>query len=132
MKRVFMAIAVLAVIAAGSAVAMLQQTQPDEYASVDDLIADLKAKEQELQQRFEVEGSVIAVFYDAKSKVHSFWDIRAKGKTYILKECVDLCRSEKAALSYMVKYSKKSIAEVLVSPDENGVLQYSLHRTEKE
>lgn len=131
MKRVFMAVAVLAVIAASSAIALFQQTQPDEYASVDELIADLKAKEQELQQRFEVEGNVIAVFYDAKNKAHSFWDIRAKGKTYILKECVDLCRGEKAALSYMVKYSKKSIAEVLVAPDAAGTLQYSIHLTEK-
>ncbi len=131
MKKVFMAIAVLAVIAASSAVAMLQQTQPDEYASVDDLIDDLKAEGQELQQKFDVEGNTIAVFYDAKQKVHSFWDIRAKGKTYILKECCTLCRGERNALSYMVKYSKKLIAEVLVAPDDAGALQYSIHLTEK-
>lgn len=131
MKRVFMAIAVLAVIAASSAVAMLQQTQSEEYASVDALIDDMKSEGQELQQRFEVEGNTIAVLYHARNQVHSFWDIRAKGKTYILKDCCNLCRGEKNALSYMVKYSKKSIAEVLVAPDETGTLQYSLHLTEK-
>jgi len=131
MKRVFMAIAVLAVIAASSAVAMLQQTQAEEYASVEDLISDLKSEGQQLQHKFEVEGNTIDIFYDESKQVHSFWDIRAKGKTYILKECVQLYRGEKNALSYMVKYSKKSIAEVLVAPDETGTLQYSIHLTEK-
>lgn len=131
MKRVFMAIAVLAVIAASSAVAMLQQTQPDEYASVDDLIDDLKSEGQQLQQKFDVEGNTIAVFYNGEKQLHSFWDIRAKGKTYILKDCCNLYRGEKKALSYMVKYSKKSIAEVLVAPDAAGTLQYSIHLTEK-
>lgn len=131
MKKILMAVAVLAVIAASSAVAMLQQTQSDEYASVDALLNDLKAEGEQLQQRFDVGNDVILVCYDAQRQAHSFWDIRAKGKTYILKERCELYRGEKNALSYMVKYSKKSIAEVLVAPDETGTLQYSVHLTEK-
>lgn len=125
MKKILTALAVLAVIAAGTATALFQQLRPEEYESVDAAVADRKCEKERVFQTLGVGDDSIVVLYHEENDSYSMLDIRQSGAGYVLKEETKPVQSE-AGFSQSFKYSKKESAVVTLAPDEQGKMTCSL------
>lgn len=125
MKRILTALAVLAVIAAGTAAALFQQLQPEEYESVDVAVADSKGAADRVYQTLGVgEDSVVVLYHEADDS-YSMLDIRKSGDGYVLKEKTTPVHSE-TGFSESFRYSKKETVTVTIRPDEQGKMTCDL------
>ena len=130
MKKIWTALAVLAVIAAGTAAALIQQLQPEEYESVDAAVGEHKREVDCIYQTLGVGEDFIVVLYHAENDTYSMLDIRKSGDGYILKEETTPIHS-KLGFSQSFRYSKKESVTVTLSPDENGTMQCTLSSAAK-
>lgn len=125
MKKIFAALAILAVIAAGTAAALLQQLQPEGYESVDALAAEHKKDTEAVYQTFSVGEDAIVVLHNTENNAYSMLDIRKSGDGYVLKQETTAVMNE-LGFSMSFRYSKKETAVVTLTPDEKGKMVCSL------
>lgn len=125
MKKILAALAVLAVIAAGTATALFQQLQPEEYESVDAAVNANKSADAMIYDKFELGDDYIIVLYEPQMDAYRFADIRKSGDGYLVKSLSSAGKSP-TQFSYQIQYSKKETAIVTLTPDETGKMVASL------
>lgn len=131
MKKILTALAVLAVIAAGTAAALFQQLQPEEYVTVEEALEAHQLMNAKIYQKLGVGEDYIIVLHEPQADAYRFMDIRKSGEGYIVKELTSAYKST-SGLSKTFKYSRKESATVTLTPDENGVMQCTLSSVEKQ
>lgn len=125
MKKILAALAILAVIAAGTATAVFQQTRPEEYATVELAVNSCKDSDESIYQDLGVGSDHIVVLYNQEHDAYRFMDIRQTEDGYIVKKETALF-SASTPFSINIQYSKKETAVVSLTPDESGKMQCSL------
>ncbi len=125
MKKILTALAVLAVIAAGTATALFQQLKPDGYGTVDEAIEAEKSADAEVYEKFELGDDAIVVLHEKQMDSYRFMDIRKNGDSYLVKGLSSAGKSP-AQFSYQIQYSKKEAAVITLTPDETGKMVCSL------
>lgn len=127
MKKIFAALAVLAVIAAGTAVAMIQQLQPEvkEYATVNEAINDNKPADAQIYEKIELGDDYIVVLHEVQMDAYRFMYVVKDESVYTVKSISSAGKSP-AEFSYKIPYTKKETAVVTLTPDENGKMVCSL------
>ena len=125
MKKILTALAVLAVIAAGTATALIQQLKPEEYDSVDAAVAEGKQEAASVYQTIDIGDDVIVILHHEANDAYSTMYIKKSGEGYVLKEKNGPIRNE-LGFTHSFQYSKKEIVHVTLSPDVNGKMVASL------
>ena len=125
MKKILTALAVLAVIAAGTATALFQQMKPEEYDSVDAAVAESKQETASVYQTIDIGDDAIVILYHEANDAYSTMYIKKSGDGYVLKETNGPIRNE-LGFTHSFQYSKKETVHVTLAPDENGKMVASL------
>ena len=125
MKKILAALAVLAVIAAGTATALFQQLQPEEYESVDAAVAENKQEAASIYQTIDIGDDVIVILYHEANDAYSTMYLKKSEDGYVLKEKNGPIRNE-LGFTHSFQYSKKETAVITLTPDETGKMVASL------
>ena len=125
MKKILTALAVLAVIAAGTATALFQQLKPEEYDSIDAVVAENKTDTASVYQTIDIGDDTIVILYHEANDAYSTMYIKKSGEGYVLKEKNGPIRNE-LGFTQSFQYSKKEIAHVTLAPNETGKMVASL------
>ena len=125
MKKILAALAILAVIAAGTATALFQQLQPEEYESVDVAVAENKPDAASVYHTMDIGSDVIVILYHEAIDAYSTMYLKKSGDGYVLKEKNGPIRNE-LGFTHSFQYSKKETAVVTLTPDETGKMVCSL------
>ena len=125
MKKILAALAILAVIAAGTATALFQQLQPEEYESVDVAVAENKPDAASVYHTMDIGSDVIVILYHEANDAYSTMYLKKSEDGYVLKEKNGPIRNE-LGFTHSFQYSKKETAIVTLTPDETGKMVASL------
>ena len=125
MKKILAALAILAVIAAGTATALFQQLQPEEYESVDVAVAENKPDAASVYHTMDIGSDVIVILYHEANDAYSTMYLKKSGDGYVVKEKNGPIRNE-LGFTHSFQYSKKETAVVTLTPDETGKMVCSL------
>ena len=108
MKKILTALAVLAVIAAGTATALFQQLKPEEYDSIDAVVAENKTDTVSVYQTIDIGDDTIVILYHEANDAYSTMYIKKSGEGYVLKEKNGPIRNE-LGFTQSFQYSKKGV-----------------------
>ena len=125
MKKILAALAILAVIAAGTATAVFQQLQPEEYESVDVAVAENKPDAASVYHTMDIGSDVIVILYHEANDAYSTMYLKKSGDGYVVKEKNGPIRNE-LGFTHSFQYSKKETAVITLTPDETGKMVCSL------
>ena len=125
MKKILAALAILAVIAAGTATAVFQQLQPEEYESVDVAVAENKPDAASVYHTMDIGSDVIVILYHEANDAYSTMYLKKSEDGYVVKEKNGPIRNE-LGFTHSFQYSKKETAVVTLNPDETGKMVASL------
>ena len=125
MKKILAALAILAVIAAGTATALFQQLQPEEYESVDVAVAENKPDAASVYHTMDIGSDVIVILYHEANDAYSTMYLKKSEDGYVVKEKNGPIRNE-LGFTHSFQYSKKETAIITLTPDETGKMVASL------
>ena len=125
MKKILATLAILAVIAAGTATALFQQLQPEEYESVDVAVAENKPDAASVYHTMDIGSDVIVILYHEANDAYSTMYLKKSGDGYVVKEKNGPIRNE-LGFTHSFQYSKKETAVITLTPDETGKMVCSL------
>ena len=125
MNKIITALAVFAVIAAGTAAAVIQQLKAEEYSTVDEAIQGNLPEGFAVCQRFSVGEDTIAVLNQPRQGVYGFLEIYQKNDGYVLH---DLSLSYKSSTEMITSFSKKKEwnVKIRLTPKEDGSMDCAM------
>ena len=125
MNKVVTALTVLAVIAAGTLAAVMQQLKGEEYSTVDDAIKENLPEGCDVCQRFSAGNDTVAVLNDPQQGVYGFMEIYQKNDGYVLHS---LSLNYKSSTEMIASFSKKKEWNVKIHlvPKDDGTMECSM------
>ena len=125
MKKILTALAILAVIAAGTVTAVFQQRKAEDYACADDAIRAHLPEGYEASHTFCIGEDSIAVLNNREQGCYGFMEIYRKNDSYVL-HSLNLQYKSAGAMTATFSKKKEWSVKIHLTPLEDGSMEVSM------